>query len=90
MTGRLSTSDEMPPLPWATSAGDGLLSDAGPQEAIDFDLLGHAFRVEVLPERAVHSHRKTYRVECQTCASIIHEATSSATIRVEQHLRGIL
>ena len=45
-------------------------------------------RVEGTGELGLSTGRDRYRVTCLTCDVVVHEATTSATIRCRQHLGG--
>lgn len=72
-------------LPWKhpTSPYD----NDGPSEPVAFTVEGVQFKVTPTKEFGVHTFRTRYRVECLTCPELLHKATTSATVRVRDHLR---
>jgi hypothetical protein len=53
----------------------------------DYMLDGHHQRVTATGEVGIDSGRRRYRVECLTCAEIVHEATTGAFANMERHVR---
>ncbi|KKM69511.1 hypothetical protein LCGC14_1450130 [marine sediment metagenome] len=74
-------------LPWKKA--ESIYGDDGPhtKKPVEFELAGATMRVSATDAIAPSTLRTRYRVECLTCDELIHEATTSATIRCEQHLK---
>lgn len=49
----------------------------------------HAFRVTPTNDEGIHTGRRRYKVECISCNKLLHEATTGALERIEQHLREV-
>ncbi len=45
------------------------------------------FRLTSTSERGFHSDRRRYRVVCCTCATLLHEATTSPRHYIEWHMK---
>ncbi len=63
-------------------------SDGPRNEAVEFEVEGVKMRVDFGEGLlAPDTLRDRYRVLCLTCDEVIHRATTSATIRCEDHLK---
>lgn len=75
-------------FPWPEPTS--LYDDDGPHtpDPVKFEAQGHRFLVQACPLHmmAPDTMRTRYRVECLSCGVLLHEATTGASIRVEQHL----
>jgi hypothetical protein len=59
----------------------------GPVQDLEFELQGAKLKVSLTKDYGCDTGRPRYRVECLTCSKVLHENTTSASIRCEQHLR---
>ncbi len=76
-------------LPWKEPKGKfSYLIDDGPDEDIEFEVLGVKFEVKRTEHIGVHSGRTRYFVRCVTCDEIIHEATTGPRPNIESHMEG--
>lgn len=71
-------------LPWKKSTS--IYDDDGPAESVEFEVEGHRFKVKPTELVGCDTFRRRYWVECLTCNEVLHEATTSATILVKQHI----
>lgn len=69
-------------LPWKHPV------DVWSNDGMDCEVLidGHNFKVESTGQQGIHTGRQRYKVMCTTCSQVIHEATTSASARIQQHL----
>jgi hypothetical protein len=70
--------------PWPEPAN--IYSDAGPPVPLEFAVGGARVLVTPTDKSAIHSGRRRYRVECLTCARLLHEATTGPGPTLEHHL----
>ena len=71
-------------LPW--KRGKSIYSDNGPAKTVVFEVEGVQFQVSPTNKFGCDTHRRRYRVTCLTCDTIVHEATTGSTSRIEMHL----
>ncbi len=65
----------------------GVYDDGWPASSVPrIEIAGHVFAVSPTPWLGVDSMRTRYRVECMTCACVIHEATTGPCSRIADHL----
>ena len=72
-------------FPWDQPTS--IFGNDGPDEDVEFEISGVSLKVETTDALAPSTFRDRYKVTCVTCNEILHEATTSATIRCEDHLR---
>ena len=70
-------------LPWDGS--DSIWKDDGPGGELEFELEGIKFKITPVGSASM-TCRTLYRVECLSCGELQHHGTTSATIRVVEHL----
>lgn len=70
------------PWPEPASVYDG----AGPSSSIDFEQDGVRLRVAPTNEVGISTGRTRYRVECLTCDTIVHSATTGPGRLLDHHL----
>lgn len=73
------------------TSNKSMLEDDMPElragESCDVALDGHHLRVTATSERGCDTGRRRYRVECLTCAEVVHEATTGAYANMRKHIR---
>ena len=55
-------------------------------ETVRMTLAGHVFAVTPTEHYGIHTGRQRFRVECETCGSTEHEATTGPVERIRRHL----
>lgn len=68
-------------LPW--NGPKSIYDDDG--KAGTFLIQDHTFEITPVGT-GIHSGRTRWKVKCATCNEVIHKSTTSASIRVRQHL----
>ena len=63
------------------------LPDLREGESRDYAIGDHHLRVTATRELGVDTGRRCYRVECLTCAKVVHEAMTGAHWNMEYHVR---
>lgn len=58
-----------------------------PGDRREFAEHGHAIRITATRELGRDTGRRRYRVECISCTTVIHEATTGPIQNVEFHIR---
>jgi hypothetical protein len=71
-------------LPWPEVPSVYL--DDGPDEEIEFEVLGVKFKVAPTRFRGCDTGRVRFYVECLTCKEVIHEATTGPRCLIESHM----
>jgi len=72
-------------LPW--DQPNNVYEDDGPPQDMEFELKGVRFNVYLSGEIGLDSMRTKYGVKCLSCNELLHPSTTSATIRVIQHMK---
>lgn len=72
-------------LPWTKS--ESCYCNDGPSENVEFEALEIRMSVQIINSTGFATGRAHYRIGCITCDLLLHEATTSATIRCQKHLR---
>ncbi len=66
---------------------DAFQAAATPGDAVTKVFDGHRFRIAVTEESGLHTGRRRYRVECEICEEVVHEATTGPGELIMEHLR---
>jgi hypothetical protein len=82
----IKITDETLPWPQPKENLHSCYVDDGPAKTVIFTATGATIRVTPTSEFGRDTDRRRFLVECRTCQETIHEATTSATIRVRDHL----
>jgi dCMP deaminase len=71
-------------FPWKKA--DNVYSDDGPKQIVTFIAAGAQMRVEPTSRYGRDTGRTRFKVECMTCAKVLHPGTTSASSMVAGHL----
>jgi hypothetical protein len=73
-------------LPWPQPESIYDLDGPDTDKPVEFNVNGARIRVVRTGDVAVDTFRDRFKVECLTCDMVLHASTTSATIRVEDHI----
>lgn len=79
-------------LPWPKAGS--IYEDDGPARDVEFSLHDPMwscevdFRVQPTKETGIHTLRTRFRVECVSCQSLLHKATTSPTAVIRSHVKS--
>jgi hypothetical protein len=71
-------------IPWRQPTS--FYDNDGPAGETTFTVGEHSFRVAPTGAKAFDTGRSRYLVCCESCELTLHKSTTSATIRIEDHL----
>lgn len=72
-------------MPWGDHPGNVYVTD-GPDELIEFELMGHRFKVAPTGDTGFDTGRELFWVECLTCKEVLHENTTGPRPRIRSHI----